>query len=105
MNNPIESSTVPFSVEQMSKFIHDVLCDSQIHDQAYGQDAAGNSLDIQWSSAYQEWQLNYYQDGKTSIQYDHFNESSFQDQDPELLYDIIKNWHMVEVLQSDLETV
>ena len=103
MDQSTETSAVPFGVEQMSEFIYDVLCNGQIREHAFGQDGSNNSLEIQWNQVRDEWQLIRDENGRTTVRYDHLYEGSFLDEDPELLYDIIENWDMVEKLQDQLE--
>ena len=103
MDQSTETSAVPFGVEKMSKFIYDVLCNDQSREHAFGQDGPGNSLEINWSHTHEEWQFISRVDYKTDVEYKGLWEESFVYEDPEILYDIIRNWNMVEDLEEILE--
>ena len=90
-----------FSAKQMSQAIYDYLCDSQIGEHAYGEDGAGNSMEITWSAAHEEWQvINRFADGSTDIYYDSFWEESFANEDPKLLLDMCERLDLIEELEA-----
>lgn len=100
----LTQAPTPFTTEQMSRALYRYLCDAQCGEHAYGEDSQGNSMEITWSSAHEEWQIiNRFADGTTDIYYDHFWEGSWEDEDPELMYDILDRLDLVEELQERLE--
>ena len=94
----------PYTAEHMSQAIYQCLCDSQIREQCYGEDAEGNSTEIQWSASHESWQIiQHFTNGQMSVSYDHFSERSFQHWDPVLLYDLCDNLDLLDDLQEQLE--
>lgn len=94
---------IQISNQRLSKALYDYLCDSQIGEYAYGEDAEGNSLEIMWSPSHEEFQIISRYDGKTDIYYDHFYEGSWEDEDPVLLRDICERLGLIEDILDELE--
>lgn len=100
----LTQAPIPFTTEQMSEELYRYLCDAQAGEHAYGEDSKGNSMEITWSPAHEEWQIiNRFADGTTDIYYDGFHEHSWKHEEPELLYDILDRLYLVEDLQERLE--
>lgn len=95
-NRPIQ-----FSTEQMSRALYDYLCNHQLGDHAYGEDVNGNSVEITWSAAHQEWQVINRYDGQTDIYYDGFHEGSWEDEDPVLLRDMCDRLGLIDELTEN----
>jgi hypothetical protein len=94
---------IPYTAEQMSEAIYDSLCNSQIYDYAYGEDSAGNSLEIHWHSKFDQWQLIYRQNGQPTINYDSLHETSLVHEEPSLLLSLCESLELVDELQELLE--
>jgi hypothetical protein len=91
---------IPFSVQQMSQAIYTALCEDQVHEYVSGQDGEGNSIEIAWSAAHEEWQVITRTGDGIDVYYDHFCETSFADLDPEMLYDMCDNLGLIEAMQE-----
>jgi hypothetical protein len=94
---------IPFSVQQMSQAIYTALCEDQVHEYVSGQDGEGNSIEIAWSAAHEEWHVITRTGDGIDVYYDHFCETSFADLDPEMLYDMCDNLGLIETLQEAVE--
>ena len=100
------TDTIPaikITTKYMSEALYNYLCESQIGEHAYGEDAQGNSVEITWSSAHEEFQIINRYDGKTDIYYDHFSESSWENEDPVLLRDMCERLGLLEDIQAVIE--
>lgn len=98
-----KKSAIHISNKQMSKALYDYLCDGQVGEHAYGEDAEGNSVEIMWSQAHEEFQIINRYDGKTDIYYDHFCENYWEDEDTILLRDMCERLGLIDEIIERLE--
>ena len=94
---------IPYTAEQMSLAIYQALCDYQSSDYAYGEDSAGNSLEIHWHNGFEQWQMIYRENGQPIINYDGLHETSLVDEEPSLLLSLCESLDLIDELQEQLE--
>jgi hypothetical protein len=94
---------IPYTAEQMSKAIHQAMCERQMADYAYGEDANGNSLEIHWHNTHESWQLISRVNGQPTVNYDLLHETSLEWEEPSLLLSLCEHLDIVDELQQELE--
>ena len=97
----LNDQPIEFSTQQMSGALYDYLCGYQSGEHAYGEDAEGNSVEITWSAAHEEWQVINRYHGETTIHYDSFWEGSWEDEDPVLLRDMCDRLGLIDELTEE----
>ena len=94
---------IQISNKQMSEALYNYLCDGQVGEHAYGEDAEGNSVEITWSQSHQEFQIINRYHNNTDIYYDHFCENYWEDENPDLLRDMCERLGLIDEIIEKLE--
>ena len=90
------------TAERQRELIVQALCYDQVFEYAYGENAAGDSVEIRWVG--EEWQIIEITAGQTHISYSKFGfEAAVADMDPEITAAIFDNLELADFYEDELE--